>query len=108
MSPELKRFLISQLRRISYKWPPYGAAWKRAWVSRGFYKCAGCEELFSRKELALDHINPVVPVTGWDGIESYLERLFCGIDGYQVLCKDKCHAEKTLAENRRRRERRDD
>ncbi len=50
----------------------------------------------------MDHINPVVPVLGWDSWEGYLDRMFAEESGWQRLCKDKCHKEKTLTENEQR------
>lgn len=100
VSPTLRAFLISQLRRLSYKWPPYSEAWNAAKVSYGRYKCAGCNIVYRRKDVQLDHITPVVPTSGWDTLEQYCVRLFCDPSGLQVLCREKCHREKTNAENR--------
>lgn len=102
MTPELKKFLVSQLRRISWKWPAFSEAKKLARVAWGQYLCAGCGNVRRAKEIQLDHKVPVVPVTGWDSLEGYCSRLFCGIDDLQVLCK-LCHDAKTLDENRRRK-----
>lgn len=46
----------------------------------------------------MDHIEPVVPESGWDSWDGYIERLFCNEDGYQVICKS-CHKKKTASEN---------
>ena len=46
----------------------------------------------------MDHIEPVVnPVTGFVGFDDYVERMFCGEDGFQSLCPDD-HDKKTAIE----------
>lgn len=103
MTKELQTFLKSQLRRISYKWPAYSEAWRRAkGTGRGYYMCADCGKYERRMNCQLDHKEPVIPIAGWDGIEGFVRRLFCDADGLQVLGKD-CHQKKTNAENERRR-----
>ena len=62
-----------------------------------------------RAEIAVDHIEPVIPVTGRTTWDDYIDRLFNG--KLQILCnykgirdgKKSCHALKTLAENRERK-----
>lgn len=95
----LKTWLIPKLRRLSYMWPPRNEAKKLARVSRGLYKCNGCKEIFGPKEVVLDHINPVVAVTGWEDFGAFIESLFCKVEGYQVLCEE-CHNDKTADENK--------
>lgn len=97
-------------------------------VSRIHFRCAHCGGLFRDKgvdeyleedgsvtkrrfrgEIAVDHIEPVVPVTGWDDWNGYIQRHFFG--KLQVLCnykgerdgKKSCHSIKTKEENRLRR-----
>jgi len=61
--------------------------------------CAICGLCFPMGDVQVDHIQPVVPVDreilSWD---EYIERLFCGVDNLQVLCKP-CHQIKTNDEN---------
>lgn len=98
-------------------------------VQRIHFKCAHCGKLFRDKgveeyvtetgeikkrrfrgEIAVDHINPVVPVTGWDNWDGFISRHYLG--ELQVLCnykgirdgKKSCHSIKTKEENRQRRE----
>ena len=97
-----KPWLIAQLRRISYRWPPRNEAMKKARVDRGQYKCAKCKKVFHRSLIQLDHIKPVVdPKTGFTTWDKFIKRLFCGEDGFQVLCKD-CHKKKTEKEDKTR------
>ena len=59
------------------------------------FMCAKCGLRFSRKQVQVDHIQPVVPVDrevkDWN---EYISRLFCNPDNLQVLCKP-CHQIKT-------------
>ena len=110
-----RSFIISALRGAHGKWGVKHDAKKSAWVSRGVYRCAACSvegpatlpplEGRSRKRnnAAVDHINPVVePEVGFVDWNTYIDRMFLEIKGYQVLCY-KCHAEKTAAERKRRK-----
>jgi hypothetical protein len=71
-----------------------------------FYPCAHCTKEFKRKDVQVDHVEPVVPVQipakhmSWDVIIE--ERCFVGLDGLQVLCKP-CHLIKSNLENAERR-----
>lgn len=84
-----KSFCIASLRRSSYRWPPREASRKAAKVGRNQYRCAHCptNRLFGRKDTQIDHIEPVVKLTGWESLDSFAERLLCEINGYQLLCK---------------------
>ena len=70
---------------------------------RKVHLCSDCGELFPQNGIVADHINPIVPVTGFDTWDGLIERLFCEIDGYQALCKE-CHQKKTNIENKKREE----
>jgi len=94
----VKAFVIASLRRASYRWPARNEALNRARVSRGIYKCEQCGKHFKKKEIQLDHIEPVVPVTGYTNLDDYAHRLLCNADGYSVLCIAD-HEVKTLHEN---------
>lgn len=95
----LKAAVFSGLRRMSYRTPMYAEAKRKARVSRGKYRCTSCKKLFGPKEIQIDHIEPVIsPETGFKTFDEYIDRLFCSKEGLQVLCKKKCHKEKTKAE----------
>lgn len=102
MDDEQKAFIMSSMRRASYRWVGRYTAEKRSHVGRNQYVCEGCGEVFTKKETQMDHIMPVVPVTGWDNIENWLVRLLVREAGWQRLCKDKCHRKKTDTENEQR------
>ena len=104
------------LRRASFKWPPYSQCLKNAWVRRGFYRCACCdvvvpvtvkdEEKRKRiKNIIVDHIEPVVPLTGWESWDDTVENMYCELDNLQALCRT-CHNKKSLEETAQRTEHR--
>lgn len=99
--------VISGLRRLSYRTPMRAAAMTAARIERGKYRCATCKKIFGRKNIAVDHIQPVVnPNTGFIGFDDYIKRLFCPFDGLQILCnngKTSCHKKKSASENKLRR-----
>ena len=101
-------FIKSALRKASIKWPPKYQVKKEAEVGKKInkstgriamhYCCAGCSDHFPNSYVSVDHILPVVdPTTGFVSWDDVIERMFCEIDGLQVLCKD-CHDEKTKQE----------
>ncbi len=99
----LKGFVIAMLRRASYRWPPRSQVLRAARRGRGKYECVLCGPAIThgRKEVQVDHKVPVIPLTGWDTFDAFIERLFCDVAGLQVLCKP-CHSVKTKAENAKR------
>ena len=117
MSPKVKQFTINALRKSIFRWLPRSIALNSALVHKGEYtikkekdrsrkkyKCAGCEGIFRQKEINVDHINPVVdPKEGFVGFDQYITRMFCKVEGFQVLCKE-CHDIKTAKERTIRKE----
>lgn len=97
MDPKVKSFAISTLRRATYRWKPRDVAKKAAKVSRGLYTCNVCKKVVRDKDKELDHIIPVVPISGWVSFDSFIERLFCSQENYQVICTP-CHIEKSAKE----------
>ena len=69
-----RSFIMSALRRA--QWPVKYEAIKSSFVVHGvnpatgrkckLHKCSVCGELFPAKDMRADHINPIVPVTGFD------------------------------------------
>jgi 5-methylcytosine-specific restriction endonuclease McrA len=97
---QFKAFIISALRTRSRWWKPAQEAKKRARVGKGTYLCQKC--LKTTKKPQIDHINPVVPATGFTTWDDYIERMFCEVDNFQCLCPD-CHHEKTQQERKQRK-----
>ena len=92
-------FLKGVLRRASFHWRARTEALVAARVERGKYLCSGCQDLFGPKEVALDHIVPVVdPKVGFTTWDDYIARLFCDTEGFQILCNS-CHDAKTQVED---------
>lgn len=117
---QFRSFIISMLRKGSTRWGPRNEAKKAARHdkklpnSTGRYvfhsKCASCKELVPETTAAVDHIDPVVdPIVGFEGFETYIKRMYCEEEGFQVLCAQ-CHDKKTeeersIATERKRKER---
>jgi 5-methylcytosine-specific restriction endonuclease McrA len=101
-----KTWIMSTLRRASYRWPPINEAEKLARKERGRYECAYCHELFKSGEYAKDHIEPIVPysgfpihpVTGGPDWTIIIDRLLCDVEDIQILCHS-CHDQKTAIED---------
>lgn len=105
LSTSDKRFrstLIQVLRRFSKFWTPKNNVLKKARIGRGIYQCSSCSKIVGSKEIKIDHIEPVVPVTGFTTWDDIIQRLFCEESGLQAICVA-CHAEKTSKENENRR-----
>lgn len=100
MKTNLQHWLKQKLRRISYQFPERKEAIRSARVARGKYKCAMCKgENFGPKEIQLDHIHPVIdPHVGFVDWNTYIDRLFCDVSMWQILCRP-CHNTKTDMEN---------
>lgn len=108
----------SALRKMTMYWQPIKDCKNAARVERGKYLCAGCKAIVPasikvvqkggknkgkvrrKAAFAIDHIEPIVSVNGFNGWDEYIERMFCE-DGFQLLCLD-CHSKKTKAENEER------
>ena len=106
-----RSFIMSALRRA--QWPIKYLCIRNAFVKDGInpatgrkcklHKCEACGELFPAKDMRADHIDPIIPVTGFDSWDEVIDRLFCELDGFQAICVG-CHKIKTDAENKERRE----
>jgi hypothetical protein len=83
-------------------WPGRSEALKRSRVGRGLYQCAECGDAFPKKNVQLDHIEPVVSIKdGWQGFDIWIERLYCPPEGFAILCIA-CHETKTAIEDQMR------
>lgn len=109
----LHQLRVITLRRASMRWKYKYQALNAAKVvvNDGFYKngnvrtkmmfrCACCKKVYDRREVCVDHINPVVDTEeGFSDWNEYVPNLLCEINNLQILCKKPCHAEKTAREN---------
>lgn len=66
------------------------------------YICNACRELFPATEVEVNHIEPVIPVTGFISWDDVITRLFCEKEGLEVLCKP-CHKSVTQQEKLERK-----
>jgi hypothetical protein len=89
---------MSKLRSASYKWPARNQALINARVERGKYKCAMCNEIFSRDQVQIDHIEPVIGLNGFTTWDDVITRMFPEPEGFQILDLN-CHDGKTAAED---------
>lgn len=62
------------------------------------YQCAKCKKWFADKDIQADHKQPAGTLRTFADLPGFAERLFCEVDGYEMLCKKKCHLQKTLKE----------
>lgn len=106
-----RSFITSILRSGSRRWGPIHSTKKKARVSRGKYKCAACNKTVGASKVIkgkrvsnvfVDHIEPVVPTSGFDTWDGFIGRLFCEEDNLQVLCRS-CHDNKTRRETTQRK-----
>lgn len=100
-------FIRSGLRATYNKWPPkwdvLNAA-KRAYSGPGKqqkweYQCAKCSKWHKAKDVSVDHIIPAGALNSFEDLPGFVQRLFVGPDGLQVLCSDD-HNVKTQEERK--------
>lgn len=103
---EVLSMIRSALRRLSVKWKPrieflktrrkpYEGSNKRL---KWMYQCDECKAYKPIKEVHVDHITPCGPIRKFEDIGSFCERLYCEMDGFQLLCKP-CHKIKSKDDN---------
>ena len=104
-----RQFITSQLRSATGKWGPRIKCKIAARTKRGFYRCAECKQEVPAtikppgakrriNNAIVDHIDPVIdPAQGFVGWDTYIDRMFCELDGLQLLCHS-CHMTKTAEE----------
>ena len=92
----------SALRQSSRWWKPAALAKlnaRRKYIGpnklqKWEYNCVGCNKWFKEKEIAVDHIVECGELRCPQDLAGFIERLFTE-DGFQILCKAKCHHKKT-------------
>jgi len=103
-------FIRSSLRQKSRWWKPIMECKKQARIPykgdnkrmKWLYKCAECNEYFPEKRMSVDHIEALGSLKSASDLPLFVERLFCEIDGLQLL-HDDCHDKKTLLDNEKTR-----
>ncbi len=104
-----KPYIFAGLRK-TWRWHPARSKALRAAMLPGtlikdaMYKCAACSSAYAKKDVQVDHIDPVIdPTTGFVDWNTYIRRLlYVTVEMLQVMCKC-CHKQKTLSENKLRR-----
>lgn len=128
----MKKFILSAymknaVRRLSYKFRsrsealiavriPRPADWPNKRVQY-VVPCSKCGELFEQGDTQCDHIEPIIPVSGWPSapksdlyscqeedkdMNVLVYRTFVPATRLQIMCKP-CHKEKSALENATRR-----
>jgi len=59
------------------------------------YQCSECKTWLPEKEIDVDHIIPAGSLNKAEDLPQFVEKLFCEVVNLQLLCKKKCHLEKT-------------
>jgi hypothetical protein len=102
-------FIRSALRRKTMYWKPitecklnarrpYKGENKR---QKYEYQCNECKEWFKGDDVAVDHIIGAGELNNYDDLPGFVKRLFCEVQGLQVLCQC-CHDIKTKEEKVKR------
>lgn len=97
--------LRSGLRRLFRFWKPAVNALNAARVphsgprgQRWAYVCADCKKLFLRKDVQIDHVEPVGKLLDYADVGDFLRRLTPeDPEAFRTLCKT-CHLKKTKTE----------
>ena len=100
-------WIRSALRQKSRWWKPAAEAKLRARRpyrgknkrQKWEYECAECTQYFKSKDVNVDHKTPAGSLKCYEDLPGFVERLFCEVDGLQVLCT-KCHDIKTADERK--------
>ncbi len=119
MNRQIKNMIVSYARRLSGSWPPRTAAKDKAKVAPALHRCAKCgslnyegdskknydkyvlqfpNDIVNNDGIEMDHIVPVVLVTGWTSWDHFFDSVFCPEENYRALCSS-CHKSKSLHEN---------
>lgn len=102
-----RSFIKGALRSATRRWGPIHAKKKAARVDRGVYRCAGHKRkphdvrltVDGKKNVFVDHIDPVVGPEGFTSWDLVIERMFVEEDKLQVLCRE-CHDKKSKEERK--------
>lgn len=112
-----RSFVMGNLRRA--RWPVKYKSINKAFVGNGknpktgrqckLHKCSVCWAVLPKSEMVADHIDPVIPLDGFEGEDMFLgynwneviKRLYCEEDNFQAICKV-CHKQKTQNERQER------
>lgn len=110
--PKFNSFIKGLLRQGHLRWNPKFHCINQCYVRDGLnpatgkkcklHKCPECGELFPKGMMKADHIEPVIPITGFTSWDDCIKRMFLEKEGYAALCKG-CHDILTKKENEERK-----
>ena len=86
---------VSEAKKLARK--PYKGKNKR---QKWEYQCAHCKNHFKSDQVSVDHKVPAGTLRTYADLPGFVERLFCEVDGLQVLCNP-CHDIKTKKEKQK-------
>lgn len=122
MTGKIRNMIKGYARRLSGSWPPKQAVKEACKVAPALHKCSKCGSLNyegdSQKNydkyvaqfpndtvnfdgIEIDHISPVIDITGWTTWDNYFDSLFCDEENLRPLC-NKCHLAKSSHESTHR------
>lgn len=128
----LSAYMKNAVRRLSYRFPSRSEAWKAVRIPRPdnwpnkrvqwVAPCVACHKLFEQSDTQCDHIEPIIPVSGWPlapqsvlyeispedkDMNVLVYRTFVAASKLQIMCKI-CHKLKSKEENGKRKAIRDE
>lgn len=128
MNPKQRNFITRALRRLSMMCENRQIAEKAARIAPATWVCACCGDwlysgtktlekakekanppkdvVFRKSKHEMDHIEPAIPMEGFDSWDNTIERLFFIPENWQCLCPEH-HKIKTDLENLQRKDIRD-
>lgn len=89
--------LRSKIRQI-WLWSPGRSDALKAAKVGSMYRCKGCQKLFEKHAVNVDHVVPCGSMTEIAHLSDWVERLMLG--ELQILCKENCHKGKTKNDNK--------
>lgn len=92
-SPIVREVLMAGRREVP-KYNKDGSLAKKPSVQ---YHCETCGEWVSSTKVNVDHVDPVVPITGFTDWNTFIARLWCAITNLKRICST-CHDQKTAQE----------
>lgn len=98
-----KSKVIAACRRLWLYSPVRREVQNRCKTPDGYFRCEKCRGLADKVQI--DHIDPAVPLTGWDNWDGFITRLFIDAEHMQGIC-ERCHNKKTVGEQKTRKENR--
>lgn len=122
MTGKIRNMIKGYARRLSSSWPPRENVKNAAKVAPALHKCSKCGSLNyegdSQKNfekyvkqfpndvvnfdgIEIDHIAPVIEISGWTTWDAYFDSVFCSEENLRPLCST-CHQRKSNLENAHR------